>query len=233
MAAASSPTTLASLVAKFKFWLAVHYSPQEIEQLRTDDAGYPAWAEIDNYFAFLLAHDRVASLLRAEQVDLLYLIARNWDIGTMIAWLSPQVGSLSNDGTLKPDDFLQLATTLTTISHMEYRDAKVQFAVASRKFSSLSPRLQQVLLAFFDDSDEYVKTSALASLGKLGYLGLPALLAQAWEVVEDEHSKIAILSVIEQYSEDKDLLLHYLALAATSPGTYLAESVAAIQKELL
>lgn len=232
MVATSPSATLASLVAKFKHWLAVHHSPQEIEQLRTDDAGYPSWVEIDDYFAFLLAHDGVASLSRAEQLDLLYLIARNWDIGTMIAWLSPHEGNLSNDGFLKHEDFLRLATTLTTLAQGEFRDAKCQFAVVGRKFGALSIPLQQVLLDFFYDPDEYVKTSALASLGKLGYSGLPALLAQAWEAVQDEHSKIACLSIVAQYSQDRNLLQHYLVLAATLPGAHLAEYVAAIQEEL-
>jgi hypothetical protein len=232
MVAASSSFTLASLVAKFKHWLAVHHSPQEIEQLCTDDAGYPDWAEIDKYFAFLLAHDSVAGLSRAEQLDLLYLIARNWDIGTMLAWLSPHEDNLSNDGFLKPEDFLRLATVLTTLTQSEFRDAKYQFAVASRKLGVLSLPLQQVLLAFFDDPDEYVKTSALVSLGRLGYPNLPALVAQTWEVAQDEHSKIACLGVIAQYSQDEELLRHYLTLAATLPGAYLADYAAAIQEEL-
>jgi len=184
MVVISPSPTLASLVAKFKHWLAGHASQQETEQLCTDDAGYPGWAEIDKYFAFLLAHGSIASLSYAEQLDLLYLIARNWDIGTMIAWLSPHESNLSNDGFLKPDDFLCLATTLTTLPQAEFRDAKYQFAVAGRKFGVLSLPLQQVLLDFFNDPDEYVKTSALASLGKLGYPALPVLLRQAWEVVQ-------------------------------------------------
>jgi hypothetical protein len=125
-----------------------------------------------------------------------------------------------------------LATTLTTLPQAEFRDAKYQFAVAGRKFGVLSLPLQQVLLDFFNDPDEYVKTSALASLGKLGYSGLPVLLRQAWEVVQDEHSKVACLSVVAQYSQDDALLRHYLTLAATLPGAYLADYVAAIQKEL-
>jgi hypothetical protein len=232
MVAPISSPTLASLVAKFKHWLAAQYSQQEIEQLCTDDAGYPGWAEIDKYFAFLLAHGSVASLSYVEQLDLLYLIARNWDIGTMIAWLSPHEGSLSNDGFLKPEHFLRLATTLTTLTQAEFRDAKYQFAVAGRKFGVLSLPLQQILLNFFDDPDEYVKTSALATLGKLGYPDLPALLEQAWEVVQEEHSKVACLSVVAQYSQDKALLRRYLTLAATLPGAYLADYVAAIREEL-
>ena len=232
MAATSLPTTLASFVAKFKQWLAIGYSRQEIDQLQTDDAGYPGWAEIDDHFALLLAHDRVADLSRAEQVDLLYLIARNWDIGTMIAWLSPEEIPLSNDGFLKPDDFLRLAITLITLSQGEFRNAKSQFAVAGRKLGALSPRLEQVLLALFNDPDEYVKTSALAPLDKLAYAGLPGLLEQAWEVVKDEHSKIACLRTVEQYSQGKGLLQHCLALAATLPGDYLADYVAAARQKL-
>ena len=171
---------LSTLVAEYKEWLAATYSPRDIEALFVDEAGYPAWGKIETYFAHLLAEGQLASLSYDDQVNLLYLIARNWDIGSLIGWLSATPGNpLSNRGHLAPADFLRLATTVATLTHPAFTDAKYQFAAAGRNFSVLTEGLETVLLAFCQDPDAYTRTQAQLSLRALGYAGLPSNQAEA------------------------------------------------------
>lgn len=79
---------LRQLVSDFRQWLADNYTSDEIDELRTDDAGYPKWEEITTYFSELIDKKLLRNLDKEDQINLLYLIGRNWDIGNMIAWLS-------------------------------------------------------------------------------------------------------------------------------------------------
>lgn len=173
---------LSKLVTQYKEWLAVTYSLQDIETFAIDDAGYPAWSEIERSVAQLLAAQQLALLSHDDQVNLLYLVARNWDIGSLIGWLSPTPGSpLSNVGDLMPADFLRLATTVATLTHPAFTDAKYQFAAACRKFSSLTEELETVLQAFCQDPDAYTRSQAQQSLRALGYVGpLSADTEEGW-----------------------------------------------------
>jgi hypothetical protein len=226
-----APSSLHELVAKFRNWLAENYSTEEIDQLNIDDAGYPYWDEVGEYAAALLAADGVATLSDAEQTDLLYLIARNWDLGWLIAWLSPGE-QLSNVGVLKQADFLRLAAKVTTLTHAEFNDAKFQFAVSCKKFPTLTPELERVLLALYHGAHQYTKTCALASLAKLHYPAIRELVWQCWEQVPDEHAQIACLVVLDKDVKDDALMASYLALASVLPGDNLAELVAELKQEL-
>lgn len=228
---AVAPNTLSELVAKFRRWLAETHTAEEIDQLVLDDAGYPYWNEVAEYVTALLATDGVATLSDAEQTALLYLIARNWDIGWLIAWLSPGE-QLSNLGILRQADFLRLASKVTTLTHAEFNDAKFQFAVSCRKFPALTPELERVLLALFYDAHSYTKTCALASLAQLHYPAIKELVRQCWEQVRDEHAQIACLVVLDKHIKDDALLASYLALASALPGDNLAETASELQQEL-
>lgn len=163
---------LRELVVKYKAWLATTYLPQDIEELLIDAAGYPAWTEIETHVAQLLAEQQLAVLSPDDQVNLLYLIARNWDLGSLINWLSPAPGRLlSNVGELAAADFLQLAAVAATLTHPAFTDAKYQFAAACRNFHSLTEELETVLHTFCQDPDAYTRAQAQQSLKALGYAG--------------------------------------------------------------
>ncbi|MFD1875030.1 hypothetical protein [Hymenobacter bucti] len=189
---------LPELVAQFRQWLTANYTAEEIDQLNVDDAGYPHWKEVAAYVTALLAADGVAALTDDEQTDLLYLVARNWDLGWLIAWLSPGE-QLSNLGVLKQADFLRLAAKAATLTPREFADAKYQFAVACRKFAALTPELERVLLALYREADDYTKTCALASLAKLRYPAIKDLAQQCWGQVSDEHAQLACLLVLAEH----------------------------------
>ena len=227
----AAPCTPSELAAKFRQWLASGYTPEEITALVTDDAGYPGWREVDNAFGDLLTGHHLPRLPRNEQVALLYLMARNWDIGTMIAWLSPSP-VLSNDGPLLPEDFLRLGQVLVSLPAPEFRDAKVQFAAVCKKLGPLTPDTRQLLKALFADPDETVKTYALTSLAFLGAPDLRQLVEQAWASVTDEHSLMACLQVVVNHLPDRDLVRHYLDQAAQMSGRYLQDYVTELRQDL-
>jgi len=227
----ATPDALSELATKFRQWLATLYTPEEIAALLTDDAGYPGWQEIDAAFDALLTTNRLPSLSHDEAVALLYLIARNWDLGTMIAWLSPGL-ALSNDGPLRPTDFFRLGHLLVSLAAPEFRDAKLQFAAASKKLGTLTPDARQLLEALFAESDEGVKIYALTSLATLGAPDLHWFVEQTWSSVTDEHSLLACLQVAVDYLRDRDLVLRYLERASQVPGRYLQEYVTAVRQNL-
>lgn len=207
------------------------YTPAEIATLLTDDAVYPGWQEVDAAFGALLTTNRLPSLARDEEVALLYLIARNWDLGTMIAWLSAGP-ALSNDGPLRPADFFRLGHVLVSLAAPEFRDAKLQFAAACKKLGTLTPDARQLLEALFAEPDEGVKTYALTSLAALGAPDLRWFVEQTWTSVTDEHSLLACLQVAVDYLRDRDLVLRYLERASQVPGPYLQDYVSAVRQNL-
>lgn len=227
----ATPYTLRELVTKFQQWLATEYTPEEIAELITDDAGYPGWQEVDAAFRTLLVSNCLPSLSHDEEVALLYLIARNWDLGTMIAWLSSGP-ALSNDGPLLPADFFRLGHVLVSLSPPEFRDAKLQFAAACKKLAALTPDSRQLLQALFAEPDEGVKTYALTSLAALSAPDLRWFVEQAWASVTDEHSLMRCLQVAVDHLHDRDLVLRYLERASQVPGRYLQEYVAEVRQHL-
>ena len=136
--------TLQNQVNNFKKWWRECYSQEEIDALRTDDPGYPDWDTIHDFYEKLLKEDLIKNLDKEDQTNLLWLIARNWDIGCMIAWLSENY-PLSHCGNLKVDDFMMLAETLTEIDNPEFNDAKSQFVITFKKFNSLTPEIERIL----------------------------------------------------------------------------------------
>jgi hypothetical protein len=216
----STKAELQHLVADFRHWLSENYSIDEIEECMTDDPSYPKWEEIHTCFSWLIENQMLSNLDQEDQTNLLYLIARNWDIGNMIAWLS-STKQLSNCGELEQNDFVMLAKTLSALSHPEFNDAKSQIVSAFKKLEELTPEIEELLLMFYDDQHEYTKRQALISLGKLGYRDIRPLLKQSWETVNDEHHKMGCLYVVAEFIQDDQLLKNYLRLAENQEGEYL------------
>jgi hypothetical protein len=208
-------------VSNFRKWLSDNYSKEDIERNFYDDAGYPYWTEIENYFANLLENKDFPQLDNQDKENLLYLIARNWDIGRMISWLS-KGKQLSNLGELKDDEFINLANILVTLKSSEFDDAKIQFVSAFEKFDSLTPDIESLLLRFYEDNDLDIKGRALLSLGKLKYTKILELLEELWQV-DEEHNKIKCLSLIDECLKDSDLMMKYLNDVKTTNQEYLSE----------
>lgn len=214
-------TILKNFVSSFKKWLSANYSPQEIHDLEFNDASYPEWRSIEDYFSALLAAKQIDQLDDEDLAHLLYLIARHWDIGRMIAWLS-RAPALSNLGDLSAGDFIILARAVSKLHETEYNDAKSQFAACfEKKFDTLTPEIEDILLDLYHSNDEYTKRISLLALAKLGYPAIRLLLKQSWETVDEQYHKIGCLQAIDEYIKDPILLNEYLALAATETGDEL------------
>lgn len=197
--------------ARFKHWL---------QEYPGNEIGYPHWKHVEAHFCDLLATGGIGRLNQDELTALLYLIARGWDIGRMIAWLS-NTPTLSNLGDLEREDFLILARLAATIEGTEYDDARYQFAASIRKLGPLNADTESVLLAFYDSTDEYTKRLALISLAQGGYPGIRALIEKSWRTIEEEHHKIGCLECLSEYVGDETLLREYLDKARDLPGRYL------------
>ena len=77
--------------ARFRNWLKEHPG---------NEIGYPEWKHVEDHFSELLTIGGLRRLDHGELTALLYLIARSWDMGRMIAWLS-STPTLSNLGDLE------------------------------------------------------------------------------------------------------------------------------------
>lgn len=169
---------LKKLVSKFRKWLSDNYSQEKIKKNLVDDAGYPDWREIESYFSEMLANKWLSTLDKEDKINLLYLIARNWDIGSMVGWLSP-TKSLSNCGQLEEKDFIDLAKIVAELNRSEFDDAKCQFASSFKKFDELTPEIEKILLMIYETGNEYSKRISLESLAKLGYSDIKKLLKKS------------------------------------------------------
>lgn len=221
---------LQDLVSNFRKWLSENYSQQNIEELLFDDAGYPDWDKIEDFYSELLEKDLIKNLDKEDEENLLYLISRNWDRGRMIAWLSTGV-QLSNLGHLKKNDFINLSKTLSKIGKVEFDDAKSQFVSSFKKISSLTKEIEEILLVFYNDKNEYTKRLALITLGELGYSDIKKIIKNSWEVIDDEYHKIGCLYVIYEILDDEELLIHYLFLSQNEQGENLKNYISEIIKQ--
>ena len=159
---------LNNLVLKFRKWVSDNHTDEEIKDNRIDDTGYPNWAEVESYFSEILQSNQLNTLDEEDKINLLYLIARNWDVGNMISWLS-QKRPLSWLGNLSDKDFIDLSKIVVKIDDIEFEDAKCQFISSFKKFEKLTPEIEEILLRTYETASEYVKRLALLSLAKLDY----------------------------------------------------------------
>lgn len=220
---------LENQVSSFKKWWSENYTIEEIKELRTDDPGYPDWDEIENYFEELLKNNLIKGLDEEDQINLLWLIARNWDIGRMIGWLYEN-NPLSNLGNLSERDFIMLAKTLVKLDNPEFNDVKSQFASSFKKLKKLTPEIEKILLDYFNDINEYTKRNSLYSLGKLGYPNLMNLIENSWELIDEEYYKIGCLKMIDTYVNNKEIMNKYLNFAEKIEGEYLKKTVEEFRK---
>lgn len=221
---------LEDLVSNFRKWLSENYSQQNIEELLFDDAGYPDWYEIEDFYSELLEKELIKNLDKEDEENLLYLISRNWDRGRMIAWLSTST-QLSNIGHLKENDFINLSKTLSKISKVEFDDAKSQFVSSFKKISFLTKEIEEILLVFYNEKDEYIKRLSLITLGILGYSDIKKIIKISWETIDDQYHKMGCLYVIHEVLDNEELLTHYLSLSKNEQGENLKNYISEITKQ--
>ncbi len=218
--------SFAALKLKYVAWAEASVGPEKAAAIQFDELGYPSpgFDEIENEFKAIALSGAIRTLSEADLEGLLYLIARKWDDGRMIAWLSkgPQ---LSNVAALAPEDALYLAeaTLRPNVAGHAYDDARTQFAAILPRISITDPNVQRLLRSFFDSGNSYTRRTALTSLAKIRSPNTRELVAQLWKD-GDEFAQITCLHVIEELEDDR-LLDEYLAFAEELPGDHLAKHV--------
>lgn len=215
---------LAKLVEKYRQWLSDNYTSEQITQLLVDNPGYPNWWEIEAFFKELFENLNVQSLDEDDLKNIFYLIAKSEENGRILAWFSrgEQLSALTH---LEQKEFVKLAKALIKIHDVELAEAKHQFAASFSKFDKLTQEIEEILLSFYADQDEYTKRQALMSLAKLGYPDIKKLLTISWTMVNEEHHKMACLYIIDKYLKDEQLMKQYLLTADKESGTDLAKYV--------
>lgn len=226
----TSKVKLKELVQDFRKWLSDNFSDEEIKDDRVNSTNYENWKQIEDYFAILLKEDKLKSLDEEDRENLLYLIGRNWDIGRMLAWLSPNA-PLSYCGELKQSDFITLTKTVKNLHEPEFQDAKSQIIVSFQKFPQLTDEIKNILLDMYESGDEYTKRTSMQTLGKLGYSDIRALVERSWREQEDEHHRIMCLQVIKDFVRDVELLNKYLQIAELDSRPYISHYVQELKKK--
>ena len=222
--------TLKELVAKFREWIFDNYTVEEIAENSFDDTGYPYWAEIENYFSEILQNEQIQDLDEEDKKNILWLIARNWDHGSMISWLA-QKRPLSWLGNLSDQDFIELARTVVELNHIEFEDAKCQFISSFKKFENLTPELEKILLRAYETDSEYIKRLALLSLAKLDYSDIRNLIKNSWETEDSEHHRMGCIGAILEYLGDEELLKEYLDKASFDNRKYISAYIEKIKTD--
>lgn len=226
----TSKLKLKELVSDFKKWLSDNYSDEEIKDDRVNSTNYENWKQIEDYFALLLKEDKLKDLEEDDRINLLYLIGRNWDIGRMLAWLSPNA-PLSHCGELKQSDFILLAKTIKDFHEAEFQDAKSQIIVSFQKFPQLTDEIKNILLDIYETGDEYSKRMSMQTLRKLGYSDIRALVGRSWTEQDDEHHKMMCLGIINEFIKDTELLNKYLKMAELDDRSYITNYVQELKRK--
>lgn len=181
-------------VKNFHKWVKDTYTPEEIANGHVDDPGYSGWNAVEKDIAILFNEFDVRALTETAIGDLLYLIGRNWDLGWIINWLTTNTKQLSNVGDLTEEEFYYLCQKALDCDD---EDAQCQFPANFKKFESLTPQREQLLLAFCRSKHIYTHRVALGSLLHLEYPKMEELIIEAWDT-GDEWARIDCLWMLKE-----------------------------------
>ncbi len=131
----TNKATLAFYVDDFKKWRRENYTDEQIAKNAVDEPSYPKWNNLGNFFGQLIDTNQISLLDKEDKINLLYLIARDWDTAYLLSDLSENK-PISSRGNLTDEDFIDLAKVAVTLTDMEYEDAKSQIALCFRKLTT-------------------------------------------------------------------------------------------------
>ncbi|RYX86840.1 hypothetical protein EON83_01265 [bacterium] len=200
-----------SEVRKFRDWA----EPQI--QIAEWECNYEHWDAIYTSVEEFLKTD---SSLWSEQEteDLLYILARDWEFGTISESLkehSSETAIYISEKSLDKSDF----------------DARWQLADVLGYFPS-DTRTEPLVRRFVDDEEEYVRRRALQSLVRLGAIGTEQLALREWNT-EDDNQQWARMNALQIWRHINSSLLesHLLeAEASADKFPYLADFAHRLRK---
>lgn len=190
----NTPSIILQHVKKFETWRKENHSPEQYEKGYTDDPAYPAWDIIDRDLEELFRNEEIEQLSIEEKEGMIYLIARNWDIGNIINWLTiSPVEPISYLGCTEAD-FLHLCKM---VLDSKEEDAKCQFVKVLPYLNTISKaEMSEYLLDFYHNGGLYTRRMCLFALEQVRYSDLEALVYASWEDKSDEFYKIACLNIL-------------------------------------
>ncbi len=188
-------------IALFRAWAAPQLSDGEYSSWEAD---YGRWPQVKSAFGAFLQQRPFQDWDAGTISDLLYIIARDNE--------SP---SLAHAIAEEPERLLFLAWAAIEAPE---RDAKWQFAVELGNLDRRKYPAEPMLLALFQDEDEYVRRQALMALGRMRSPLAEGLVSAAWET-GDGYQRIAALQVLRDLNSPQ--LTIYLDEAEQDSSQYL------------
>lgn len=185
-------------VEKFKTWISQNFSLKQINEGTIDDAGYPEWNEVENLLQRIFEEIDFKSLNDLHLCDIIYIIARNWDVGTVLSWLTED-SKFSQIG-MKEEQFLIIAEYGANSPEW---DARFQIAgLLYRVSSTKKVKAIELSLKYYEDKVEFVRRRFLSSLFKLGYSKMHDLLEKSW-LNNEEYERMFCLDLWREINMEK------------------------------
>jgi hypothetical protein len=216
-------------VEQFETWRKENHSPEQYAKGYTDDPSYPSWNAIDSDLETLFKSGTLERLSTEDKEGIIYLIARNWDIGNIINWLTISgVEPISYLGCTE-SDFLHLCSF--ALSSKE-EDSKCQFVKVLPFLKTISKtEIRPLLLDFYHNGKTYTKRMALFALQAVKYPELEQLIKTSWTEEDDEFYKIACLNILHAL-KSKDLKTYVKEAEGYKDWDFLQENVERIKDEV-
>lgn len=188
-------------------------------ELNYDFSQGGSWNRIYSTFENFLEWTNCREWTKSDMGRLLYIIARDNEIGWLVKLLA------------KHEDALILLAKQSLIDGPH--DAKWQLAVALTGLSDRSCAME-LLEKFVEDSAEYVVRRSIMALADLGSDKTEILCEKLWHKSKygewEEYQRIAILASLNTIKSDK--IRHYIALAKVDGRPYLFAEAERIENEM-
>lgn len=216
-------------VEQFEAWRKENHSPEQYAKGYTDDPSYPFWNVIDADLETLFKSGTLSDLPREEKEGIIYLIARNWDIGNIINWLTISGAEPISYLSCTEPDFLHLCSMALDSKE---EDAKCQFVKVLPFLKTISKtEIRQLLLDFYQSGATYTKRMSLFALQAVKYPELEQLVQDSWANEADEFYKIACLNILHTL-KSKHLKSYLKEAEGYKDWSFLQENIDRIKGEL-
>ncbi|HAA12623.1 MAG TPA: hypothetical protein DCE41_13390 [Cytophagales bacterium] len=200
-------------VDAFWHWALELWPQQAILNGEIDAPSYPKWHEIEAHLEQTFLHLNFEEVPSEFLDHILFLIAQQWDIGTILSYFHTESEEISQLG-MNASQLMILGERGLTFQLI---DARAQLAGSLHKIANKEAAIH-LLLNYWEDENEYVRRLTLKSLFKLGYEKLHQLLLTSWEY-NHEYERTMCLELWHQMNHPE--FGQYLTLALSDTGKVL------------
>lgn len=188
---------LSDHVDEFKKWIAENFTPDQITEGHFDDAGYPKWDKIEDLLEQIFKEIEFNNVNSTHIDKIIYMIARNWDLGSILNWLTKD-NNLSQLG-MTEEQFLIIAK----LGISSEWDARYQIASLLSRVSPINKeKAIDLALKYYNDESEFVRRKALVSLYKLNYFNIYKLIEKSW-LNNEEYERMVCLYLMKEVNTAK------------------------------